>query len=100
MPIVVKVVTNARDVTCFANSQTPQGVVFKLQPIRLFGLSCSTINNVQRFGLVDKKTPHILLLQREMLLFTKKSIIIILNVERRALLFTMMLFIINIHMMT
>ena len=50
MPIVVKVVTNARDVTCFANSQTPQGVVFKLYPIRLFGFSCSTTNNVQRFG--------------------------------------------------
>ena len=44
-------------------------------------------------GSEDKQTPHILLLQREMLLFTTKSIIIIIKIERKVLLFTMMLFI-------
>ena len=58
MPIVVKVVTNARDVTCFANSQTPQGVVFKLQPIWPFGLNCSTTNNVLGFGGRQENTTY------------------------------------------
>ena len=42
---------------------------------------------------VDKKTPHILLLQKEMLLFTIMSTIVIMIIERKVLLFTMMLFI-------
>ena len=44
-------------------------------------------------GLVDKKMPHILLLQRKRLLFTMMLFIININIGRKVLLFTMMLFI-------
>ena len=70
MPIVVKAVTNARDVTCFANSQTPQGVVFKLQPIWPFGLNCSTTNNVQGFRRLTN-TVYSIVVEGDVVIFRK-----------------------------